>query len=172
MKNLLAALLLVPTASWAAIGYAKFTPPGSGFSFEYPSDWKRQPGMETVHLRPAGKEGASVRVAIERRPAGKNEAKTAKDYSAELEKLDGLKKIEKREIVEAGGRKSERLTLIETAELKDSYGQKLPGPKKETHVVVPLKKGYLVLRIEGVGAAYDRALPEFDRIVSKLTLEK
>lgn len=172
VKTLLAAALLLPSCLWAAIGYSRYAPKGAGFSFEYPADWKRQPGLQTVLLKPAGKEGASARVTIERRPLTKGEGMTAKDYVASLEKLEGVKAIQDRKPVEVAGRQAERLALAETADLKDRYGQKLPGPQKEVHVVVPLKRGYLVVKVEGVEPAFSRVLPEFDRIVSKLALEK
>lgn len=171
MRALLLSLLLCPAGARAAMDYARFSPPNAGFTLEYPSDWKRQPGLKTVRLRPAGRDGADVRVLVELRPLDKSEPATAKGYEASLSEQQAVKKIEKASDVDVDGRKGRRLSLLETAELKDRYGQKMPGPLKETHVIVPLKKGYLVARIEGIGAAYDRALPEFDRLVSKLALE-
>lgn len=173
MKALLAGIILscAGGSALAALSYSRFAPPNAGFTLEYPSDWKRQPGLKTVRLKPAGRDGADVRVLVELRPLGKSEPADAKAYEASLAEQKAVKKIEASSDVDVDGRKGRRLSLVETAELKDSYGQKMAGPLRETHVIVPLKSGYLVARIEGIGQAYDRALPEFDRLVSKLALE-
>lgn len=167
----LIALALCAIRADAAIAYAKHAPQGAGFALEYPSDWKRSPGLETVKLVPPGRDGKNVRVFVERWPLSKSDPKTAQAYVASLEALEPVKKIEKKESLVVDGRTAQRLTLVETVELKGTYGQKLPGPLRETIVVIPLKTGFLVARIEGVGKPYDRALPEFGRLVEKLDLD-
>lgn len=169
MTRLLLALLLAAPPAFGAIGYAAFRHPRGDYSLEYPSDWKRTVGVETVSLRPPGKKGDRVRLTLERRPVGKEEAPTASSYVAALEK-DPLKKVEARAAVKVAGLPAERLALVETAELYGKHGQALDGPMREAVVVLAQGEGYLVVKLAGVGDEFAKALPEFDRLVAGLKL--
>lgn len=162
---------LTGAARAAAIGYTHFAHPKGDYAIDYPSDWKRSLGLQAVSLRPPGRLGTGTGVALERYPFGKDSPKTPEAFVAEL-KADTIKKVESEKQVEVAGRKAARLALTVTAELKGDFGQKLAGPRREVYVVLPASSdgSYFVLRLAGVGAAFDAALPEFDRIAAKLVL--
>lgn len=169
MSRLLIALLLAAPPAFGAIGYAAFRHPRGDYSLEYPADWKRTVGVETVSLRPPGKKGDRVRLTLERRPVGKEEAPTAASYVAALAG-DPLKKVEARSAVTVAGLPAERLALVETAELYGKHGQAFDGPLREAVVVLAQGEGYLVVKLAGVGDEFAKALPEFDRLVAGLKL--
>lgn len=169
MNGILLAALLSASPAFGAIGYSAFKHPRGEYSLEYPADWKRTVGVETLALRPPGKKGDRVRLTLERRPVGKEEAPTAESYVAGLAG-DPLKKVEARARVKVAGVAAERLSLVETAELYGKHGQAFDGPLREAVVVVARRDGYLVVRLAGVGEEFAKALPEFDRLVAGLKL--
>lgn len=165
-------LLLACGSAWSAIDYSRWSHPEGDYVIEYPSDWKRSVAMQAVNLQPPGKEGDSAVVSFERYPLGKGSPKTAKSYVKELlDPVGKIKKLDSRESVTVAGVKTDKIVLEGTKELKGPYGQTLPGPVKEVHLVVPQKGFYYDLSLRGVGKSFDQALPEFDRIAKTLKLK-
>ncbi|MBI3553234.1 MAG: hypothetical protein HY077_12130 [Elusimicrobia bacterium] len=167
----LLACLQLSAPARGAIAYTRFAHPKGEYAIEYPSDWKRSLGLQAVSLRPPGRDGVGTGVALERYPFGKDSPKDPDAFVAAL-KADTIKKIDSEKLVEAAGRKARRLALTVTAELKGQYGQKLAGPRREVYIVFsPSRDGsFYVLRLAGVGKAFEAALPEFDRVAGKLVL--
>jgi hypothetical protein len=157
--------------SFAALSYDRFSHPKGDYVVEYPSDWKRSIGIETLRLRPAGTAGGLTRVSIEKHPLGVKDPATPADFVAALLKdAEGVRKLDARETIKVAGRDAERLTFTETAALKGKNGTYLPGPMSEIVIVVPFQKGYYALRLSGMGDGLAGARPEFDRMVSGLKL--
>ncbi|MBI4677828.1 MAG: hypothetical protein HY748_09625 [Elusimicrobia bacterium] len=171
MRTIFLAALSLACASWGAIGYTRYAQPKGDYVIEYPSDWRRSYGMQTVWLEPPGA-SSKVKVGLELHPYGK-EAALPEGYIAELmEKVDVVKKLDSRGEAEVAGRKAEKLAFTEVIEHKGRFGEKLPGPLREIHYVVPFSgKWFYVLKIQGIGETYDRALPEFERLAQKLELK-
>jgi hypothetical protein len=167
----LGVLLLACAAANAAIGYTHFAHPKGDYALDYPSDWKRSLGGQALFLRLPGPTGKGTGVALERYPFGKGSPKSPEAFIAGL-KSDPIKKVDAESAVTVAGRKATRLSLTVTVELKGEFGEKLPGPRREVYIVLPAAAdgSYFVLRLAGVGKAFDQALPEFDRIASKLVL--
>lgn len=171
MNPLLAALLLAAAPARAAIGYSQFKHPRGDYAFEFPADWKRSVGLQTLTLRPPGKKGELVRLSVERLPISRAEPQSASEYLTGLTNPGSrLKKVESRATVTAAGRPAERVALVETAELTGPHGEVLPGPLREVHVVVPDGKAYYVLELSGVDPEFSKALPEFERLVAGFRL--
>ena len=164
--------LLFPAGTvLGAIGYAKFSHPKGDYVLEFPSNWKQSYGLQSLGLRPRGRSGSDVRISVERFPAGKGSPESAEKYIKEILKPVGVvKKLDARANTVVSGRASQRVALSETVVLKGKFGP-IPGPMREIHVVVPIKKnGYYVLKIEGLGRTYQQALPEFERLVQHIKI--
>ncbi|MBI5209369.1 MAG: hypothetical protein HY927_05280 [Elusimicrobia bacterium] len=172
MKTILLALLALGAWSWGAIGYSKYAHPRGEFLLEYPSDWKRDYGMQTVWLQPPGRD-IHVKVALELHPYGRKEAATPSAFVDELMQAVGtVKKLDAREEAKVAGRKADKLSFTETIEPKGQYGQRLPGPLQQVYYVVPVApEWFYVLKIEGIGEPFRKTLPEFDRIAQKVELK-
>lgn len=173
MRNLPIAALLLSMASngCGAIGYSRFVHPSSDYVLEYPADWKVSIGLQLIDLSPPGRDAERVMVSLERHPFGKDSPPTAEAYINELISLDGiLKRLESRKAMTVAGRQAERLIFTELGPRKDESGQALPGPLLETYIVIPSGKSYYVLMLRGMGEAYSKALPEFERIAQRLRL--
>ena len=172
MRPLLLVLALAVSTS-ASIGYSSWKHPHGEYSIEYPSDWKRSLGIHTVSLRPSGRRGGDAKISVEKHPIDKRSPATAEAYAKELRGRAGkVRAIESdAEIAFAGG-KARRIALKEIIELKGQYGEKLAGPLRELHLVVPRQSGFYVLKLEAIGPEFDKALPEFDRLVSSLRFGK
>lgn len=162
---LLAVLLSAPAEG--ARGYSVFTHPKGEYTVEYPKDWRTIVGDETLSLRPPGRKGNQVRVLLEYRPAAESTADLVKDYVADLSD-DPLTKVVERLTQRVAGRMAERLSRVAS----DAAGRREPadGPMREEIVVVPGRRGALVVRLAGVGDEYAKTLPEFERIVARLKL--
>ena len=156
----------------AAISYSTFAHPKGDYVIQYPSDWKRVFGIQSLGLKPQGADSSKAKISLELYPSGKKSPKTPKAFIAELLKQSkGVKKLETRGKITVAGKNAERLSLIETVPLKGEYGQILPGPMKEIYVIVRFgKKKYYVLKLEGIGNAFQNVLPEFERIVQTIKL--
>lgn len=162
---LLAVLAAAP--AWGAKGYAVYSHPQGVYSVEFPADWRRAEGADTLSLRPPGRRGNQVRVLLEYRPAGKTDAAAVRDFMADLEG-DPLTKVVERLTQRVAGRLAARVSRVETA---GAGGKDAPdGPLRESIVVVPGRHGTLVVRLAGVGDEFAKTLPEFDRLLSRLTL--
>jgi hypothetical protein len=171
MKNTLALLLALVSPAWCALDYSRWAHPAGDYVIEYPSDWKRSIAMQAVNLQPPGRAGDLVVVSFERYPLGKGSPAKPKDYiKALLDPVGLTKKLDSRGAATVAGIKADKISLEETKEIKGEYGQKLPGPMKEIHLIVPHKGFYYVLSLRGVGQAYDEAVPEFDRMSQTLKL--
>lgn len=154
-----------------ALSYERFSHPKGDYVVEYPADWKRSVGLETLKLRPAGAAGKLLRVSIEKHPLGSKDPAAPASYVADLLKsAEGLRRLDARETIKVSGKDAERLTLTETLALKGKLGTRLPGPMTEVVVVVPFGKGFYALRLTGMGADLAAARPEFDRLVAGLKL--
>jgi hypothetical protein len=156
MKAFLALLLSSCATAWAAIDYARFAHPAGDYVLEYPSHWKRSVALQEVNLHPPGKEADSVVISFSRFPVGISSPKTPQDFIARLK--DPVGRIKK-------------LDAEETVALKGAYGQKLPGPVKEIHLVLPQEGFYYALSLRGIGKAFEKALPEFERLGKTLKLK-
>lgn len=170
---LLLAVLTAPTAR-AAIDSTRYAHPKGDYSLTYPSDWKRSVGLQALVVRPPGPSGKQVSVTLESYPQGKDSPATPELFETGLKADVGrIKKLDSEGPATAAGRKARRLALTTTAVLKTSYGETLPGPRRELYLILP-KEGprFFVLKLVGVGAAFEQALPEFDRIAAGLTLAK
>ena len=166
--------LLAPAAAFAAIDTTRYAHPRGEYALSYPSDWKRSMGLQALLMRPPGPTGRQVSVTLERYPLGKGSPATPQGFETELRADVGkIKKLDEEGAATVDGRKARRVGLTTTAALKTSYGVPLPGPRRELYLILP-KEGeyYYVLKLVGVGAAFEQAVPEFDRIASGLTLAK
>ena len=176
MRRLLAAVLLASAAAGsaaAALDYTRWAHPKGDYSLEYPADWKRSVGLETLILHPPGRNGKLVSLNVEKHPLGAKDAATPAAFvEALLKDAQGLRRLDSRDTVKVGGRDAERLVFTETKPLKGKLGTMLPGPMTEVVVVVPFGKAYYAARLTGVGADFAAARPEFDRLVSGLKLGK
>lgn len=172
MRIFAAALLAALSAhAEAAIGYRNFSPPGGGYAVEYPADWKLSYGLQAIGLQAPGKEGALAKIYLELYPLGKGSPATPEKFVDQLLKKSGsLKKVESRSETKVAGKTAQRLVLVETRPLKGDYGQVLPGPMKEVYLLIPAAKKYYVLRLEGIGKAFEKSLPEFERMAGSLQL--
>jgi hypothetical protein len=170
VTSILAALVLA-APGWAAVDYAKYKHPKGDFVLEYPSDWKRYYGMQTLWLEPPARE-SRAKVGLELHPYGK-ETSRASEYTAELVKAaEELKKLDSRAEAKVGGLAAERLAFTETLERKGAYGQKMPGPIQEVLYVVPVApEWFYVLKLQGIGEPFVKALPEFERMAQKVLLK-
>ena len=168
----LAVLPLTAAASQAAIAYTRFEHPKGDYVIEYPSDWNKSYGLQAVSLRPPGLAGKTARVSLERYPLGKNTPAKPDDFEKELlSQVGTLKKLDSQSSVDMAGRKARRLVLRETAAIPGRQGQHLAGPLREIYVILPFgAAAYYVLKLEGIGEAFTKALPEFDLMARKLTL--
>lgn len=165
------ALLLAATPASAALSYQRFVHPRRDYAIEYPSDWKRSVGIETLKLRPPGRAGQSLRLSIEKRPLGSREPATPAAFIDDLlKRARHVRRLESRDTVKVSGRDAERLVLTETAPLRDGLGTPLRGPVTEVIVVVPFGKSFYALRLIGAGSDLPVARREFDRLVAGLTL--
>jgi len=175
MKYFLLLTAALAPASWSAsIDSTRYAHPRGDYALTYPSDWKRSMGLQAVLVRPPGAAGRQVSVTFERYPLGKDSPATPQGFETELRADVGrIKKLDSEGPATVAGRKARRLALTTTAVLKDSYGSPLPGPRRELYMILP-KEGdyYYVLKLVGVGAAFEQAVPEFDRIAAGLTLAK
>ncbi len=171
MRGLFVVVLLAfGSSAGAALAYSKFSHPKGDFALEFPSAWQQTPGLRALMLRPAGT-NSGVGVILEGYPLGKNSAQTPKAYlEPVLEGVGRIKELREQKKATVAGRLAERVHVVWTAKRTGQYGETLPGPKHEIHVVIPVKKGFYVLRMEGVGASFEATLPEFERIVSTLKL--
>jgi|SRR5579859_5378530 len=163
--------LLWASAAPAALAYTRFAHPRGDYSLEYPSDWTRSVGIETLKLSPPGEPGKLLRLSVEKHPIDKREAATPAAFIDGLIKESaGLRRLDSRDTIKVAGRDAERLVLTETAALAGRLGTALAGPMTEVVVVVPLAKGFYAVRMSGIGADFASARPEFDRLVSRLSL--
>ena len=171
---LLLAAALAPTAALAAIDMTRYAHPRGDYSLTYPSDWKRSTGLQALVVRPPGPAGKQSSVTLERYPLGKDSPATPQAFETALRADVGrIKKLDSEGGIIVDGRKARRVALTMTVTLKTSLGTPLPGPRREVYLILP-KEGeyYYVLKLVGVGAAFEQALPEFDRIAAGLTLAK
>ena len=171
---LLLAAALAPAAALAAIDSTRYAHPGGAYALTYPSDWKRTMGLQALVVRPPGPAGKQASVTLERYPLGKDSPATPQGFETALRVDVGrIKKLDSEGEATVAGRKARRVALTMTANLKTSLGTPLPGPRREVYLILP-KEGdyYYVLKLVGVGAAFDAALPEFDRIAAGFTLAK
>lgn len=159
--------VLVAAPAWGAKGYAVYSHPKGVYSVEFPAEWRQVEGTDTLSLRPPGRRGNQVRVLLEYRPAGKADAARVKDFVADLER-DPLTKVVERLTQRVAGRMAERVSRVEAAAAgsTDASG----GALRESIVVVPGRLGTLVVRLAGVGDEFAKTLPEFERLLSRLTL--
>ncbi len=166
------AVLSLVGASQGAIAYTRFIHPKGDYVIEYPSNWKKSYGLQTVSLRPPGRDGKKARISLGRYPLGKATPPGPEDFERELlTQVGKLKKLDSQAALELSGRKGRRLALTETVELTGQYGQRLAGPLREVYIILPLDaSAYYVLKLEGIGEAFAGALPEFERLAQKLTL--
>jgi hypothetical protein len=162
--------LVAASPCFGALSYERFAHPKGDYVLDFPSDWKRSVGMETLHLRPSGIAGKLVEVSVEKHPLGREAATPAEFIAALLKDAKGLRRLDARDSIQVSGRDAERLTLTETRVLKGAYNTTLPGPMTETVVVVPFGKSFYVLRLRGVGHDLVAARPEFERLVSGFKL--
>lgn len=166
-----AAALLAALPCAAALSYTRWAHPKGDYALEYPADWKRSVGLETLILHPPGRAGKLTTVTVEKHPLGKKEASTPASFVDQLLKdAQGLRRLDSRDAVKVAGKDAERLVFTETTPLKGKLGTMLPGPMTEVVVVVPLAKGFYALRMSGVGADFASARPEFDRLAAGLRL--
>lgn len=174
MLRALCAVLLTAAAAGsaaAALDYTRWSHPKGDYSLEYPSDWKRSVGLETLILHPPGRNGKLLSLNVEKHPLNRKEAATPAAFVDELLKdAQGLRRLDSRDTVKVAGRDAERLVLTETKPLKGKLGTMLPGPMSEVVVVVPFGKGFYAVRMTGVGGDFAAARPEFDRLVAGLKL--
>jgi hypothetical protein len=171
---LLLAAALVPAAVMAAIDSTRYAHPRGDYSLTYPSDWKRSMGLQALLVRPPGPSGKQVSITLESYPLGKDSPATPEIFEKELRADVGrVKKLDSEGTATVAGRQARRLALTMTGVLKTSYGVPLPGPRRELYLILP-KEGerFYVLKLIGVGAAFEQSLPEFDRIAAGLTLAK
>lgn len=172
MRPIFFMTLLLSAPAWSAIAYSHFAHPKGDYLIEYPADWKRSYGIQTFSLRPPGQADATVKVSLELYPYGKNSPQTPDLYIAELiEPVGRIKRLDSRQTIIIAGIKTERLAFTETVELKGKYGEKILGPLSEVYLVLPLKDCYYVLKLQGVGESFKKALPEFERIAQKLQVK-
>lgn len=172
MRSLLLVFAFAASAV-ASIGYSSWRHPHGEYSIEYPSDWKRSLGIHTVSLRPSGRRGGDAKVSVEKHPIDKRSPATAEAYAKELRARAGkVRAIESDAEIPFADGKARRISLKESVELKGQYGEKLAGPLRELHLIIPRKSGFYVLKLEALGAEYDKALPEFDRLVQSLRFGK
>ena len=165
--------IFLSTLSWGAVGYSRFSHPKGDYVVDYPADWKQSIGLQSLRLRPSGKETYRTKVSIERYPLSKGDPPTAKQFIEKLlDKSTGLKKLEARKTVKVSGRDAERLEFVETKTLKGAYDQPLPGPLREIYIVIPLQHAYYLLRLESIADAYVKTQPEFEKIAEKFQLRK
>ena len=158
--------------AWAAIGYSKFVHPKGDYAVEYPSNWKKSYGLQALRLTPPGREGERVKLTIERYPLGKNSPATPEAFAKDLmDQVPGIKKLDSDTAEELGGRKARKLAFTETADLRGKTGDKLPGPMKEIYLLVPVANSYYVLKLAGIGEAFQKALPEFEHLVKTAQFE-
>jgi hypothetical protein len=172
VKTVLLAVLFLAAPCRAAVDYTQYKHPKGDFVLEYPSDWKRYYGMQTVWLEPPSRESRAV-IGLELHPYGKAEARTAAEFTAEMMKGEGaIKKLDSKAEAKVGSLKAERLAFTETIERKGAFGQKMPGPMQEVFFVVPVgKEWFYVLKLRGIGEPFQKVLPEFERIAQKLELK-
>ncbi len=174
MKRLFLVLTVLTLAApaWSTIAYSRFTHPKGDYVIEYPSNWNKSYGLQTVSLRPPGLDGKTARVSLERYPLGKNTPAKPEDFEKELlSQVGTLKKLESQASVDMAGRKARRLSLSETSAIPGRQGQHLAGPLREIYFILPFSgTAYYVLKLEGIGEAFAKALPEFDLMARKLTL--
>ena len=158
----------------AAIDSTRYAHPHGDYTLTYPSDWKRSMGLQALLVRPPGPAGRDASVTLESYPLGKDSPATPESFEADLRADVGrIKKLDSEGTAMVAGRKARRLALTTTAVLKTSYGVPLPGPRRELHLIFPKEGGrFYVLKLVGVGAAFEQAVPEFDRIAAGLTLAK
>lgn len=155
----------------AALSYERFAHPKGDYSLEYPSGWKRSVGMETLRLHPAGAAGKLLTLTVEKHPLNKKEAATPAGFIDQLLKdAQGLRHLDSRDTIKVSGKDAERLQFTETTPLKGKMGTMLAGPMTEVVVVVPFGKGFYAVRMTGIGADFASARPEYDHLVSGLTL--
>lgn len=172
MKRLLLSLLLlcaVPAS--AAILYSRFSHPTGDYVIEYPAHWKRSLGLQAVYLHPAGKLAPQALISLERYPLGKDSPRTPEDFEKDLRKdLGFVKKLESEGSKEISGVRARRLVMTMTDDsrpVRDPSG----GRYKEIVVILPLRGGfYYVLKLAGVGRGFEKALPEFEKIIGRLRL--
>lgn len=174
MRHLLLAMAVLPLASAArgAIAYTRFAHPKGDYVIEYPSNWKKSYGLQTVSLRPPGLDGKKAKVSLGRYPLGKGTPVKPEDFEKELlAQVGTLKRLDSQTSIDFAGHKVHRLALTETVALTGSYGRRLTGPLQEVYVILPVdNSAYYVLKLEGIGDAFAIVLPEFDLITQKLTL--
>ncbi|HAH07046.1 MAG TPA: hypothetical protein DCM05_11065 [Elusimicrobia bacterium] len=172
-RSSLALLTFCAAASaWAAIGYARFAHPKGDYAVEYPSDWKKSYGIQALRLAPPGKAGEQVKLTLERYPFGKESPATMADFARSLlEQVPSLKKLDSDVAADVAGRKARRLAFTETATLRTKQGDRLAGPMREVVLLVPVAKGWYVVKLAGLGREYDKALPEFEHLVKTAQFE-
>jgi len=171
---LILAASLSPAAAVAAIDSTRYAHPRGDYALTYPSDWKRSMGLQALLVRPPGQAGKQVSVTLESYPLGKDSPATPELFEQNMKADVGrIKKLDSEGSATVAGRQARRLALTTTAVLKTSYGAALPGPRRELYLILP-KEGdrFFVLKLVGVGAAFEAALPEFDHIAAGLTLAK
>jgi hypothetical protein len=174
MRRSLLTLLALCTAASAssAIGYSRFAHPKGDYAVEYPSDWKKTFGMQALRLAPPGEEGKTVKATIERYPFGKDSPATLEDFAKGLmEQTPAVKKLDSDAPADVAGRKARRLAFTETAALRTKQGDKLAGPMREIYILVPTAGAYYVLKLAGIGKAFEKALPEFEHLVKTAQFE-
>ena len=159
---LLAVLLAAIGAGASGLDRARVSPPGTDWSLEFPTGWRKSYGRRTVILRPSGRDERAVRFRLEEH--GGDPKAFADRLAASAGKL---KRLESRESRELAGREGERLEFVETQTLPGRYGA-LPGPLREVYHVVPRPRGFLVLAWEGFGSEYERRKPELESIAGSL----
>ncbi|HAM35921.1 MAG TPA: hypothetical protein DEB40_08200 [Elusimicrobia bacterium] len=168
----LAALTLVfATFGRAAISYSKFVHPGGDYILEYPASWRTSLGLQTLNIRPPGKDKTRVKVSMEFYPLAKEDAQTAEAFIARIKsQWTGIKKLESQAPAEVSGLKAEKIVFMETKPLRGRYGEKIAGPLKEVFYILPFGRGYYVLKLSAVADAFPRALPEFEHLLQNLQL--
>jgi hypothetical protein len=171
LRLLLSLALGVAAPASAALSYQRFAHPKGDYTLEYPADWKRSVGIETLKLSPPGRTGKLLRLSVEKHPLGRGEAATPSAYiDGLLKDAQGLRSLDSRDTIKVAGRDAERLVLTDTTPLAGKLGTRLAGPMTEIVVVVPLGKGFYALRMTGVGDDFAAARPEFDRLVAGFKL--
>ena len=172
MKNQLVAAFLLTAALplRAALDYTRYEHPRGDYSVEYPSNWKLSYGIQTVWFRPVARKDVVAKTSMARYPINKNDPVTPKDFLARIKKNAApIKKVTAERDLTVSGLAATRLELTETVQLSRRH-QPLPGPLREVYVVLPRGGDYYVLKLEGIGAAFEEALPEFERMVGTLRL--
>ena len=170
-KIVFLALAFAPAAASAAAAYARYAHPRGDYVLEYPSGWKRSLGLGAVELRPPGPAGERVSVTLERYPFGKDSPLTPEDFEKRLRADVGrVKRLDAEGEATAAGRKARKLALTVTAQLKDGGGAPI-APRKELYLILPKEgDGFYVLKFLGLGDAFDKNLPAFERIARHLKI--